>query len=417
MSDDVETNLPMPWKYFKLFLLFWHVGYLGTLAFVLGLELYHSFGSWGTQQLFLTACVAGQVGLYVAIVIVNERWPLPGWQALVYFGGSFMLWAIEWTISENFAWVGWMNLGQMFGILPPVMALPGAVTIVFYFYWRVVGWDISQIPIGAVFATILMAATFLYMYSLMRTSMGRGQLIQELEAARIELEKSRQNELELAALRERERLAREMHDGLGHNLVAISVQLEAVQRLYRVDPERASQQVDALKNLARSSMEELRRSIAGLRAAGLGERALGPALNELCVEFGARSGLSVSCQAEGDDHNLPPAVAEALWRVAQEALTNVEKHAQARSVAVSVTARDGQVVLCVCDDGIGIPAQQLASMRSSGGHYGLMGMRERIEGLGGRVKIELRAESGLCVEAAVPLDERAILQEPAGEHE
>ena len=93
---------------------------------------------------------------------------------------------------------------------------------------------------------------YLFIYAIIRTSRERAKLITKLETAQKELELARQRDTELATLQERERLARDLHDSLGHTLVALSVQLEAVQRLYKVDPERASAQVDELKTLTRA---------------------------------------------------------------------------------------------------------------------------------------------------------------------
>jgi signal transduction histidine kinase len=232
-----------------------------------------------------------------------------------------------------------------------------------------------------------------------QTSRERAGLIAELQAAQRALEAARQRDAELAALRERERLARELHDSLGHALVALSVQLEAVQRLYAVDPARASAQVDAMKDLTRASMAELRRALEGLRTPGLGDRSLPQALHALSREVGARAGMEIRCQvAEGTDA-LGPAVSEALWRMAQEALTNVEKHAHARHVQVSVEMTPHAVIMRISDDGCGLPPDSA----SRSGHYGLRGMRERLEGLGGTLTLHSNGQRGTLVEACLPI--------------
>src|SRR5262249_2726286 len=139
----------------------------------------------------------------------------------------------------------------------------------------------------------MLAVVFSYARHMGQTSRERAGLIAELQAAQHDLEVARQRDAELAALRERERLARDLHDSLGHALVALSVQLEAVQRLYAVDPARASAHVDAMKDLTRASMAELRRALEGLRTPGRGDRSLRQAPGALSRAGGERNGMEV----------------------------------------------------------------------------------------------------------------------------
>lgn len=214
-----------------------------------------------------------------------------------------------------------------------------------------------------------------------------------METAQKELELTRQRDAELAALRERERLARDLHDSLGHTLVTLSIQLEAVQRLYKVDPERASAQVNDLKNLTRTSMDELRRSLAGLRSPGLGDRRLSDALQALSVEVSQRAHLEIACHVTGTADQLSPAQAEAFWRVAQEALVNIERHAAARHVKIKLDIESQIVSLFISDDGHSLPL----NAENQPGHYGLRGMRECVEGLGGELTFSNNGNNGTCV--------------------
>jgi signal transduction histidine kinase len=174
--------------------------------------------------------------------------------------------------------------------------------------------------------------------------------------------------------------------------------LEAIQRLYRVDPEAASQQVDEIKAMTRSSMDALRRAIVGLRTPDLADRHLEPALQNLCVDFAQRTGLTVACQVDEAADHLRPVMAEALWRITQEALTNVEKHAEASSVGVSLTCEPEAVTLRIVDDGLGL---------AEGGEFlpnrfGIRGMRERAEGLGGTLALD-GGPSGTTVKVRLPV--------------
>jgi signal transduction histidine kinase len=240
---------------------------------------------------------------------------------------------------------------------------------------------------------------FSYAYHIGQASRERARLVTELQEAQRALERARQRDAELAALHERERLARDLHDSLGHALAALSVQLEAMQRLYAVDPERAAAQVEAMKALTRASMEELRRSLAGLRTPGLGDRPLQQALQALSLEVSQRTGMAVSCRIDEAVDALGPALAEALWRAAQEAVTNVEKHAHASQVRVCVELAPQAVTLRVADNGRGLPPD--AESRS--GHYGLRGIRERVEGLGGTLTLHRNGQCGTVVEACLPI--------------
>ncbi|MCL4259120.1 MAG: sensor histidine kinase, partial [Anaerolineales bacterium] len=226
-------------------------------------------------------------------------------------------------------------------------------------------------------------ALYLYIYGISRTSGERAKLIAQLEVAQEELELARRRDAELATLRERERLARDLHDSLGHSLATLSVQLEAVQRLYKVDADTASAQVDELKNLTRASMDDLRRSLAGLRAPGLGERKLHETLQSLSVDVAQRARLAVACQIDDAADQLSPAHAETIWRVAQEALANIERHAAARNVDINLAVESQFAIFVIKDDGRGLPPDA----EGRPGHFGLRGMRERVEGLGGTLTL------------------------------
>ncbi|MCC6188422.1 MAG: sensor histidine kinase [Anaerolineales bacterium] len=400
-TEDAEHELPLPLRQFRWYLLFWHIVYLGILGSLWAATLWAARTALGWREAALTALAAGQTALYLWNFMLNDRWPLPGWRHATYFGGSIVLWLIEWWLYQDFAWLGMAYFGQMFGVLPPLAAVLGTLFIFVLVFGQDGSLDFSRVTSGAFIGPLLgwtsAIVFYLFVYYVMRTSARRGKLVDELRSAQAELEAARARDAELAALQERERLARDLHDSLGHALVSISVQLEAIQRLYRVDPERAAEQVEALKGVTRAAMDELRRSLEGLRTPGLGERPLAEALRALSVETGARSGLEVSCHVAGEAQRLSPPVAEALWRVAQEALTNVARHARAQRVEVRLEVAPTAAVLRVHDDGRG-----LANGADGGpGHYGLQGLRERLEGVGGELSV--RSEGGVAVEARVPL--------------
>jgi len=373
---------------------------VGALVGALVLTLWQAYPTPGWRDIVVAVLLLVQVGSY-ALIVRKPILPAPR-RLMIYFCFNLAIWAIQIHLVPAVWWTIFAYTGQMFGMLPVRYALPMNLFAIVIIIGQMIDWNPREADPNLVFSIIgqwtSVTIFMVYISHLSRTSMERGRLIAELEAAKSELEEAQQRETELAVLRERERLARDLHDSLGHALVAIAMQLEAIQRLYPIDPERASKQVDEVKALARSSMETLRDTVAGLRAPGLGDRPLGSALQEMCVELGQRTGIDVSCQVANEVEALGPALTETTWRVAQEALTNVEKHAQARQVQVSVIHHPGTLVLRIADDGIGLPKG--AELRPD--RFGLRGMRERIEGLGGTLSLD-SSETGTVVTARVPL--------------
>jgi signal transduction histidine kinase len=398
-SDD---RFPLPFKQYRWYVLFFHVLTLGSLGGALAWVLWQARQALGWPEIVASALLLVQIGIYLGIMILGREWPLPRKHLLLYFAVNLALWLVVFWLVPDIYWVVFAYIGQMLGLLPAGYGIAATIFVSGVLFasragQRFAEWDTALLP-GMLAVWLSLMVFMLYINHLTRASEERGRLIAELQAAKNELEAAQGQEAELAVLRERERLARDLHDSLGHTLVSLSVQLEAVQRLYRVDPEQASAQVDEMKALTRSSMDALRRSLAGLRAPGLGDSTLRPALQALCVDLGQRIGIEIDCQIDERADDLSPALAEALWRVTQEALTNVEKHADARQVQVLLKCEPSAVVLCVDDDGKGLPAGAEDGPR----RFGLRGMRERVEGLGGTLHLEGH-EGGTLVQARLPI--------------
>ena len=138
--------------------------------------------------------------------------------------------------------------------------------------------------------------------------------------------------------------------------------------------------------------------LAGLRASGLNHHPLAQALSELCQEIKQLTSLEIICRI-APAVELSQTMTEALWRVIQETLMNVEKHAAAHRVWIDLDVKPAAVVLRVADDGIGLPP----NLPSRPGHYGLQGMRERIEGLGGILTVGSNGQTGTMIEASLPV--------------
>lgn len=199
---------------------------------------------------------------------------------------------------------------------------------------------------------------------------------------------------ELATVTERNRLAREIHDGLGHYFTAINMQIQAGRAVLEYD---LSLGIDALakaQGLAQEGLAEVRRSVAALRSSPLDNRSLPEAVGDLVDEVRA-AGIATSFDVRGEVRSLSPQVELALYRAAQEGMTNMCKHAQASNAEVVLDYSDASAVrLVVGDSGVG-------SADPTGG-YGLIGVRERVHLLGGEVHVETVPGEGFVLKVKVP---------------
>jgi signal transduction histidine kinase len=188
---------------------------------------------------------------------------------------------------------------------------------------------------------------------------------------------------ELAVLEERNRLARELHDSISQMLFSMVLNAEAAATLFEANPEAARVQIGRLQETSHTALKEMRTLIFELRPANLEEEGLVPVLKKHVALFKERNGIDVELHAEGQ-RRWPFNMEKALYRVAQEALTNVAKHAQATRAVVTLSAQDGWVRLTVDDNGRGLPPDKLRRGHST---LGMTSMRERAEQLGGRFDI------------------------------
>jgi len=207
---------------------------------------------------------------------------------------------------------------------------------------------------------------------------------------------------ELAVLAERTRLAREIHDTLAQQLTAIVIQLEAAEAFVERDQGRAGSVVVAARDLARSALQEARRSVWNLRPAPLEETGLVAALTHEAQRWQGRTGIAttVRTQPSRSPLALRPQAEVALFRIVQEALNNVAHHSGARRVEVSIEERDGWLEVTVGDDGQGFDP---ASSRPD--RFGLVGMSERARLAGAELEVESRLGGGTRVTARMRLAE------------
>jgi len=224
------------------------------------------------------------------------------------------------------------------------------------------------------------------------------RLLNELQVTHAQLrEKSEQVE-QLAVADERNRLSRELHDSLGHRLTVAVVQLEGAQRLVPSDPDRAGRMIGTVREQMKEALADLRRTLQALRSPAEDDLPLGPALSKLTRQFQEATGLPVHLHVAPDLPHLTDPLRHTLYRGAQEALTNAQRHAGARQVWVALAPENGGLRLTVDDDGHGLPADRTDGL-------GLRGLRERADAVGGLLALGPSPQGGAQVRLTVPVEE------------
>lgn len=342
-------------------------------------------------------------GLYYRCTAQLDAWPMKDRIALAYFAGQMLVLVPLLSISHSFVSLGFAVIGQCFGVLRPRNwiwpLLPLGALMAWSFGDFGTAGEIDWLGLAFLGLSIIIWLFVAGLLSLLFHQRARLlALVRELHRARAQLEAAAAQQEELAVLRERTRLAREMHDSIGHALVSVNVKLEAAQRLYRVDMPRGDNELETTRSLVRETMAGLRRSIADLRAPP-DHHDLPVALSRLADEVQARSAVNVQICTNAADPLPTPMLAEAFFLITREALLNVERHAQASSTTVQFAQHEGNWVLEVADNGIGLRA---ADMRRPG-HFGIAGMRERTTALGGSLQVAARAKAEHALSPRSPI--------------
>lgn len=223
-------------------------------------------------------------------------------------------------------------------------------------------------------------------------------LFGDLKAAHAELGRYAERVRELTLSEERARIAREIHDSVGHHLTAVKLQTEAAIKMAEKRPEQAREQMEQARDLAAQVFEEARRSVRALKPQPLGERSGTGALRALVRSFEG-TGFDVHFRVEGEEHGLPEEAELVLYRALQEGLTNAARHSGARRVRASLVYADESVRLAVTNDGRGVPDEDGAT------GFGLPALEERITALGGVFAAGNAPEGGFAVKVELPFDE------------
>jgi signal transduction histidine kinase len=205
---------------------------------------------------------------------------------------------------------------------------------------------------------------------------------------------------QLAVTEERNRLAREIHDTLAQAFAGIVLHSEVLGASLAVSQQRCTKALAQIQKLARSGLEEARRSVQALRPKALDGNTLPQALRQAAIRLNDDAKLSCQFRQRGKKIHLSGEIQNELFRIGQEALTNVVKHAQAKSVYITLVSQARRVSLSIKDDGVGFAT---AKPQNQSHGFGMGTMRERAQGIGGRLRVESRPGRGTTIRVEVPL--------------
>jgi signal transduction histidine kinase len=324
-----------------------------------------------------------------AIASMPQRRPMPPWRRIALLIGVTAASAVLASIQPKGIW----EAGPYFVAIVAgggLERIPALLTVIVSLA-AVSAAAIAGGHGGQAVSTLLAVPPWFFVMRLIRAFRVQHDALKASQAA----------EAQAAAEAERGRLSREMHDVLAHSLSALALQLESARLLARdrnTDPD-VTRALDQAHHLAAGGLEEARRAIAAAR----GEEMPGPErLHALAEAFQEQSGIPAFLSVNGESRELPPDARLAIYRTAQEALTNVRRHATPESVDITLTYSPESTVLVVEDRAApGTPSPP--ALPTAGGGFGLTGMRERAELLGGRLAATPTA-TGFRVELAFPAE-------------
>ncbi len=313
--------------------------------------------------------------------------------ALLFFGGEMAIGGLINYLGYGSPWLLLLPVvSQAIMDLPrPVAALVCLLIMVLVLLPVMVAGQWTMALSGGI--AYLAAMVFVAVFTLLLISQQRAR--EELSAANQKLREYATRVEELATAQERNRLAREIHDGLGHYLTAINIQIKAARAVLRDQPDQAAAALANAETLASEALADVRRSVSALRADPSTSRPLAENLESLLAETRS-AGVEVSLEVRGQPRPLPEAVEFTLFRTAQEGLTNVRKHARASQSSLALDYGGNRVVLEVRDNGVG--SEDLE------GGYGLTGLRERVDLLSGSLQITTSPGQGFCLRVELPVE-------------
>jgi signal transduction histidine kinase len=372
-----------------------------AVTFILNLIRRQDGRSLAQGELFL-AIAFGVIYLLVGLNVhlIADRLPA-GWAEATFFSVQIALvLGIGLTLGTDVNWLIGIPLAgfAVEGLAPRwrwAVYIALIAALVLPIGLRDGSWTGALLNIATMGAAVFFVAVFAQMrLNEQHAREHAEQLMVELEQANVQLAAYATQAEELAMTQERNRLAREIHDNLGHYLTIVNVQIEAAKVVMDAEPERALDALSKAQELAQKGLTRVRESVAALRESPVSNRPLSEAIGSL-VKEAQSTGIVTEFKVAGEPQSLENKVALALYRAAQEGLTNVRRHARASRVDILLDFQPTGVRLEVKDNGVG-------AAETTGG-FGLLGIRERLQLLGGRLEISTGVGKGFCLMASVPV--------------
>ncbi len=345
-------------------------------------------GLWDVADVWTRYAVAVPAGLLACVGLLGQ-WRVFKKAGMERFGRDALLAAVAFALYGL--------IGQTIVRTSP---LPPSTVINQDLFLRTFGFPIQLLRAGAAVVSAWAVIRFLRSFEVETqhkiAALQEAQLheAQRREALRGQLLK----QVVSAQEAERQRIARELHDATGQSLTAVGLGLRGISNTLRQDLDKAAENLHQLEGLVASSLDELQRLIADLRPSHLDDLGLPAALRWYAGEMQNRVPLAITIEINGEPRPIDPVANTTLFRVAQEALTNVIKHARAANVAVRLSYLPAVVMLQVEDDGCGFDVEAQAQRPQ----WGLLGMEERATLLGGHVAVQSQPGHGARIEMMIP---------------
>ena len=328
--------------------------------------------------------LAIETGLIAGLLLTQPDWSvfpilffLMSPTALIWFPNKIgVIWVSIFTLVTALIFVIFRGATGLVYLLPYTAG---------YFFFAIFGWTTVQA---------------------MNARQRSEQLLTELQEAHTQLQEYSTRLEELTITQERNRIAREMHDALGHRLTVSAVQLEGAQRLVRSNPEKAEQILGTVRDQIREGLGELRRTVAMLRAPVEEDLPLEQALPKLVNQVHEATGIQVSLSLEACPDLLDVTYRQAIYRAAQEGLTNIQRHSRASEAWLRLDERDDQITLLISDNGVGIDGE------NGQAGFGLTGLKERAALLGGDFFVDPRPGGGTQLTFRLPVPREAHHEPP-----
>ena len=375
--------------------------FLTSLIFITG--NYVEIGSW---QFYTT------ILLFALLLIANIFWRLVDDKLKSNEFSNIAFFVFSVLISLSIAWIGnnynivfliFMIAAQAFIVLRYKIATIIVATFVILYLlimWKIgLGLDgilnISiALAVGLVFVITLSIVLRRYAEQTTRSE----SLANQLQIANQELVEARQKEKELAVAEERVRLARDIHDGLGHHLTALNIQLQAAQKLFETQPGKSMEAIQICRQEAKAALDEVRHSVAIMRRSPLDGKSLQEAIRYLVGNFELSTGQLVDLDTNGVADISDRQISDTVYRTIQEGFTNIQKHAiQFTKIRIALKLQDKFVHLEIEDNGL------YSETENFGKGFGLSGIRERAELMGGSMLIDPKTGQGFKIYVKIPL--------------